>query len=72
MLAAFHGWGSHGWVGRLHFIAARWLRSGVNGLAGGMLSMGGGGGGGGGAGWLRRACGESGRGVVWVVGVATI
>ena len=24
------------------------------------------------AGWLRRACGESGRGVVWVVGVATI
>ena len=45
MLAAFHGWGSHGWVGRLHFIAACWLRSGVNGLAGGMLSMGGGAGG---------------------------
>ena len=30
------------------------------------------GGRGGVAGWLRRACGESGRGVVWVVGVATI
>ena len=58
-------------IGSVSWMGGPWMggpaafcRGGAGGLAGGMLSIGV-------AGWLRRACGGSGHGVVWIVGVAT-
>lgn len=58
-------------IGSVSWVGGPWMggpaafcRGGAGGLAGGMLSIGV-------AGWLRRACGGSGHGVVWIVGVAT-